>query len=104
MGSTTFVSIAAVFLLGVTGCGIWTARARDVVQSEALERLGCADVTVAVTADGSYVASGCGRIERYVCERDVATAYSKPGAIAAVGCRRDAGSHNGGVSSDTATR
>jgi hypothetical protein len=104
MGSTIFVSIVAFLLLGVTGCGIWTVRAQDVVQSNAFESLGCADVAVAAAADGSYVATGCGRMQRYVCERDVATAYSKPGAIAAVGCRRDARSHIGDASPDTAAR
>jgi hypothetical protein len=93
MSLTVRVAIAFV-VLGATGCGFWTVQARDIVQSEAVEHLACADVVVAVAADGRYVASGCGRTQRYVCDRDIATELSKPGAIAAVGCRRDAGLHS----------
>jgi hypothetical protein len=103
MSQTVPVAMAFV-VLGATGCGLWTVRAWDIVQSEAVERLVCADVVVAVAADGTYVASGCGRTQRYVCDRDVATAVSKPGAIAAVGCRRDSGTSKGDASPNTAAR
>jgi hypothetical protein len=83
VGRTTTLLVA----LAVSACGVFTARARDVVQSKALEDLSCADAVVAVESDGTYRATGCGGTRRYVCDRSVATAVSKPGAIAAVGCR-----------------
>jgi hypothetical protein len=75
-------------VLGATACGIFTMRARDAVLSTALEDLSCANTVVTLDDDGSYLATGCGRTQHYVCERDLATAPSKPGAIAALGCRR----------------
>jgi hypothetical protein len=68
-------------------CGVFTLRAQDAVQSRALEDLDCGDVTVTMTPDGRYQASGCGKSRLYACDREIATAVGKPGAIAAVGCR-----------------
>ena len=84
------VVAAAVVALALAGaaCGLFTVRAQDVVQSKALEDLSCANAVVATESDGTYRATGCGGTRLYVCDREVATAASKPGAIAAVGCRR----------------
>jgi hypothetical protein len=73
--------------LAMPACGVFTARASDVVQTMALEDTACSDVVVSRTNDGAFEARGCGQTRRYVCDRDVATAMSKPGALLAVGCR-----------------
>jgi hypothetical protein len=74
--------------LATSACGLFTVRATDVVESMALEDTSCPDVLVTRASDGVFHADGCGRARRYVCDRDVATAATKPGALSAVGCRR----------------
>ena len=79
--------LALVVAIAPAGCGIFTVRAADVVRSHAYEDLGCGDVVVTTASGGAYQATGCGQTRRYVCDREVATAATKPGALAAVGCR-----------------
>jgi hypothetical protein len=77
-----------VLALALPACGVFTVQAADVVQSMALEDTSCASVVVTRAKDGAFEAQGCGHARRYVCDRDVATAATKPGALSAVGCRR----------------
>jgi hypothetical protein len=79
--------VATIVTLATTACGLFTVRAKDIVWSKAEYALDCPSVVVTMQDDGSYRAAGCGKTRQYVCDREVATGVSKPGAIAAVGCR-----------------
>ncbi len=72
----------------VVACGIWTMRAQDAVQSRAWEDLDCGDAVVAMQRDGTYVATGCGKQQRYACDREVASDVGKVAVIADLNCRR----------------
>jgi hypothetical protein len=71
-----------------TACGIMTMRAQDAVQSRAWEDLDCGDAVVAMQTDGTYLAMGCGKQRRYVCDREVASAVGKVGVLSALNCRK----------------
>ena len=83
--------VVLVALSALTGC-MFTARAEHVVRASAVHDTSCADVEITRGDDGLYVARGCGKIERYACDRPAGTGCSKPGAVSAAGCRKIAAS------------
>jgi hypothetical protein len=78
-------SIVALSIL--TGCML-SASAEQIVRTAAIRDTDCANIEVTRGSAGVYEARGCGKLERYACDRPSGTGCSKPAAITEAGCHK----------------